>query len=166
MADREQGRSGQRPPDGALLHDILVAEDSQNDRLILEEAFGQIQHSIRLHFVRDGEGVLHYLTGRKPDGSSDGTAFPSLLLLDLNMPCMNGNECLRALRADPVLQHLPVVVFSTSVKPGQIRQAYADGANAFLVKPGCFDQLVAKLETLRMFWFACAALPPRIAPPG
>jgi CheY-like chemotaxis protein len=137
--------------------EILVAEDSRFDRLFLQEAFDSLDVDVGLHFVDNGEEVLKYLRAlpiKLPDGK-----LPSIIMLDLHMPRMNGNETVKALRQDALLCMLPVIVLSTSDHPGQIAKAYADGINAFMTKPNRFDDLVALMSRFATFWLQSARLP-------
>jgi two-component system response regulator len=138
---------------------ILVAEDSKYDRMILEEAFKEVGCDVGLRFVTDGEDALDYLHRRNRYTAAGAAPRPLLLLLDLNMPRMDGSEALRALRADAELRALPVIILSTSDNPRQIVQAYANGANAFMTKPGSFDEFVALLRGFAAFWLDIARLP-------
>lgn len=138
---------------------IVVAEDNLNDRIILAEAFKELGLNVTLSFVSHGEELLDYLQGRNAYADSDAVARPSLVLMDLNMPRMNGNETLKRIRSDEILRKLPVVVLSTSDNPNQINQAYDDGANAFMTKPGHFDDLLKMLRSFGTFWLAEAKLP-------
>jgi two-component system response regulator len=82
-----------------------------------------------------------------------------LVLLDLHMPEMGGIETLNAMRADRALRALPVIVFSSSERPHHVDQAYASGANAYLVKAGDFGELVRHLRGMTAFWLQAARLP-------
>ena len=138
---------------------ILVAEDNKYDRMILAEAFKELDLNVSLNFVSHGEELLDYLQGRNAYAGVGTLPRPSLVLMDLNMPRMNGNEALKRIRADANLRKLPVMVLSTSDNPKQIAQAYDDGANAFMTKPGHFDDLLALLRRFGAFWLTEAKLP-------
>ncbi|MGE0222670.1 MAG: response regulator [Acetobacteraceae bacterium] len=138
---------------------VLVAEDNQYDRLILQEAFAELGLDIDLQFVSDGEEVLDYLRRRNGYAADDAAPTPTLVLMDLNMPRMNGHDAVREIRADPILRVLPVIVLSTSDSPRQIAQAYANGVNAFMTKPGRFEDFVDLLRGFHAFWFEHARLP-------
>jgi CheY-like chemotaxis protein len=138
---------------------ILVAEDNQYDRLILQAAFDELGLNVRLNFVANGEELLDCLHRRNAFASPGAAVRPDLILMDLNMPMMNGNDAVIAIRADINLRQLPVIALSTSNNPRQIAQAYADGMNAFLTKPGHFDDFVELLRKFGDFWLTCAQLP-------
>lgn len=131
---------------------ILIAEDDDDDRLLLEEAFEVAGCTTPIAFANDGIELLARL------GESDRRHRP-LIVLDLNMPRMNGREVLRALRADPVHRKTPIVVLSTSTAPTDIDDAYALGANSFFPKPLGFDRLVETVRVLVDYWSRFALLP-------
>ena len=138
---------------------ILVAEDNKYDRMILQQAFDDIGLGVILRFVDHGQAVMDYLNRRNAYALKETSPRPVLLLMDLNMPRMNGQETLRAIRADMTLRVLPVIVFSTSNNPVQITQAYADGVNGFMTKPGPYDEFVDLLRRFGAFWLHSARLP-------
>ena len=140
---------------------VLVAEDSAHDRLIITEAFREAGISADLRFVEDGEELLEYLT-RGGRYAAEGTALrsPAVVLLDINMPKMNGHEAMRAIRAEPELRYLPVIALSTSDSPRQIAQAYAVGVNSFLTKPASFPAFVELMRMFGNYWLHGVRLPP------
>jgi CheY-like chemotaxis protein len=111
--------------------------------------------------VEDGEELMDYLLQR---GRFDGKACappPRLILLDLNMPKMDGREALREIKADPWLRHIPVVVFTTSNDTDDILSSYRLGASSFIVKPASYERLVAILASLMDYWVKAVELPPQ-----
>jgi CheY-like chemotaxis protein len=145
-----------KPKDEPLA--ILVAEDSEVDRIVLQEAFDELDFNIKLTFVGDGQELLDFLRQRI---ATDGTVptQPALILMDLNMPRMKGIEALRELRADPALCVLPVIVLSTANSPKQIAQAYTNGVNSYITKPDQFNDYVDLLQKFGTFWVQSAKLP-------
>jgi len=127
---------------------ILIAEDDPDDRLLTREAFSESRPADRVDFVHDGEELLDYLNQRPPYDDAQRYPLPGLILLDLNMPRMDGREALRALKADPRLRHIPVVMLSTSCDDGDIRRCYADGVNSFISKPASFTGLLDVVRSL------------------
>lgn len=138
---------------------ILVAEDNKYDRMILQQAFAELDLSVSLHFVGNGQDVLDYLNRRNAYAAEASSPRPALILMDLNMPRMDGHEALKAIRADEALRMLPVVVLSTSDNPKQIAQAYANGVNAFMTKPGPYDDFVKLMQGFGTYWLQSAQLP-------
>lgn len=128
-------------PDASALQ-VLLAEDSTNDVLLLQRAFRKAGSTARLHPVADGLLALAYLRGE--DAYADRTLhpFPDLLLLDLNMPRMNGFEVLAAVRNDPALRRLPVYVLTASNLPSDVERAHELFTHGYIVKPNRVDELV------------------------
>ncbi|NVO16119.1 MAG: response regulator [Rhodoplanes sp.] len=138
---------------------ILVAEDHNHDKFILTEVFSRAGIRADLRFVNDGEQMLDYLYRRGPFAAPGAAIMPTLVLLDLNMPRLDGRKVIRILRADETLRHLPVIALSTSESPKHITEAYAIGINAYLVKPANIPDYVAKVSSLWDFWMRTASLP-------
>ena len=131
---------------------ILLVDDSKADVYLFQEAFRAVQSLHELDIARDGEQALQYLHAAAANQFS-----PALILLDLNLPKMNGFAVLRAIRADSNLRAIPVIVLSSSSEDRQVRQAYELGANAYVVKPmNDFVDLVGDFER---FWLRRAELP-------
>lgn len=141
---------------------VLVAEDSEHDRLIIAEAFKEAVILAELRFVEDGEELLDYLrrTGAYADGAGRDAPWPAVVLLDINMPKVNGHEAMRAIRADARLRDLPVIALSTSDSPKQIALAYSLGVNSFLTKPARFPDFVKLMRLFAGYWLEGVRLPP------
>lgn len=137
---------------------IAVAEDDQDDRVLTRDAFGESRLNPELVFFGDGEALMGYLHASIAGGPA-ADPLPSMILLDLNMPKVDGREALAAIRSDLRLRHLPVIVISTSRSDQDVIDLYQRGANAFIRKPSSFDQLVQALNALEQFWFRTANLP-------
>jgi CheY-like chemotaxis protein len=137
---------------------IAIAEDDQDDRVLTRDAFAESRLNPELVFFGDGEALMTYLHA-SISGVADAGALPAMILLDLNMPKVDGREALEAIRSDPRLKHLPVIVISTSRSDLDVVDLYQRGANAFIRKPSSFDQLVQALNALELFWFRTANLP-------
>ncbi len=135
---------------------VLVAEDAVADRLLLQEAFQGAAEAVDLRLVNDGNELLAYLHHRAPWTNA---RLPDLILLDLNMPGMDGFEALSKIKGDADLKHIPVVVLTTSRNEEDVAKAYAAGANTYIPKPDSFDQLATVMKVLCRFWFGTCALP-------
>lgn len=135
---------------------ILMAEDDADDRVLFADAFRESGVDVALNFVGDGVELLQYL---RDVLASDGQALPELLLMDLNMPRMDGREALRAIRADPGLKHLPVIMVTTSRAELDIMVSYQLGANSYVTKPRRYDELIAVLRSLEHYWMETVQLP-------
>ena len=129
-----------------------MAEDQTNDAFILERAFKKTGAKATLHFVRDGQEAIDYLEGEELFSDRNAYPLPTLLLLDLKMPRMDGFDVLEWVRSQKSLRRLLVVVFSSSEEIGDINRAYDLGANSYLVKPADFDELLKLAEDLGRYW--------------
>lgn len=128
---------------------ILLAEDEESDVLITKRALGRCgANLVTLEVVRDGQALLDRLS---VDFNS-ASPRPDLILLDFNLPRVNGLEALQAIKADPRLCALPVLMLTTSERPEEIDASYASGANAFVVKPIRFERFVEVMRVLLNFW--------------
>ncbi len=138
---------------------LLMAEDDADDRLLVKEALEESRVLNDLRFVEDGEELLEYLR-RQGRYSEPGVApRPGLVLLDLNMPRMDGREALRALKSDPELRRIPVVVMTTSKAEEDIFRSYDSGASSYITKPVTFERLVELMKTLGNYWIEFVELP-------
>jgi two-component system response regulator len=137
---------------------ILYAEDDADDRLLAQMAHRESGVPNPLIFVTDGEDALECLrrTGRHVDRTDQPR--PGIVLLDLNMPGIDGRETLRIIRADPTIRRIPVVILTTSTADDDIAASYDAGANAYIVKPTAFNSLVHIFSTLAAFWFGVTSL--------
>lgn len=124
--------------------------------MLLQEVFEAAGVKVDLRLVTHGRELLDYLHRREPWTEARG---PDLILLDLNMPGMDGREALREIKSDPELRSIPVVVLTTSRAEEDIADAYARGANIYIPKPDSFDELVGAVKVLCEFWFKVCALP-------
>ena len=132
---------------------FLYAEDDPDDQLLAEMAHRESGARVPLVFVGDGEEVLEYLrrTGRHSERADQSDS--SIVLLDLNMPGIDGRETLRIMRADQDLRRIPVVILTTSAAEQDIGAIYEAGANGYIVKPSDFAGLVRIFHSLSTFWF-------------
>jgi len=137
---------------------ILIANDDEDTRFLMQEALREVRSAIRSEFVENGEQVLDYLYRRGEYAASNWDR-PDLILLDLNMPRLDGREALTLIRYDPDLQQIPVVILTTSHRSGDILLCYRLGANSFISKPVTFEGLVEVMKTLCQYWFEIVSLP-------
>lgn len=133
---------------------LLLVEDNPADVFLMEAALELFDVPVQLTVARDGLEALEQLQVAK-----DAAGLPGLILLDLNMPRMDGFEVLASLRADPSLAHLPVVVFTTSHAPADVKRAYALQANSYVSKPATLDEFLGLVKLLEAYWFGAASLP-------
>lgn len=138
---------------------IVVADDDPDDRMLIEEAFEENRLSNNLAFVEDGEQLLDYLRCEGAYAGDERRDPVGVILLDLNMPRMDGREALEIIKADPKLQRIPVVVLTTSKAEEDILRTYDLGVSSFITKPVTFDGLVELVKVLGQYWFEIVALP-------
>ncbi|MCO6057991.1 response regulator [Pseudomonas sp. MOB-449] len=138
---------------------ILIADDDQDDCLMTREAFRECRIANRLFFVHDGESLLDYLKRRPPYDDEQRYPRPGLILLDLNMPRMDGREALAEIKADPELRSIPVVVLTTSSADEDVLRSYDSGVNSFITKPVSFSGLIEVIHTLGRYWLDIVELP-------
>lgn len=138
---------------------MLVADDDPEDRMLAEEALRESRLVNDIRFVDDGEDLLDYLYGRGKYSGGDNPR-PDMILLDLNMPRMDGREALKVIKGDPELRRIPVVVLTTSKAEEDIYRTYDLGVNSFIIKPVTFDSLVDIMKVLGAYWFQIVEIPP------
>ena len=138
---------------------ILIADDDADDRMMASEALEESRLANDLRFAEDGEELLDYLYHRGKFAREEDSPRPGLILLDLNMPRMDGREALREIKGDPALRSIPVVVLTTSKAEEDIYRTYDLGVNSFITKPVQFEGLVEVMKTLGKYWFEIVELP-------
>lgn len=138
---------------------ILMAEDDPDDCLLVGKAFAAAKLRNDLRIVRDGEELLDYLHQRNAYAAPGAAPRPGIILLDLNMPRMNGHEALAVIKANPALKEIPVIVLTTSKAHEDILKTYENGGNSFIRKPVTFKGLVDVLKTIELYWFQIAETP-------
>jgi CheY-like chemotaxis protein len=140
---------------------ILMAEDDQDDRLLVKEAFLESHVANDLRFVQDGVELLEYLRHQGKYTNFDTYPTPDIVLLDLNMPRKDGREALAEIKADPALRRIPVVVLTTSKAEEDILRSYDIGAAGYVTKPMTFEALVEVVRGLGEYWVQIVHLPPK-----
>lgn len=147
------------PPHAATPVTILMADDDPDDRELTQEALEDSRLGNELHFVVDGEELMDYLHRRGDYEHLRDEPLPGVILLDLNMPRMDGREALREIKADPRLRQIPVIVLTTSKAEEDIVRSYELGANSYISKPVTFRNLVETMNTLGRYWLQIVELP-------
>lgn len=133
------------------LKHILLAEDNPNDVELTLEGLSVGNLANRVTVVGDGEAALDYLYRRGRFAGREGTD-PAVVLLDLKMPKVDGLEVLRTVKADPALRHVPIVMLTSSREERDLVDSYQLGVNAFVVKPVDFNDFIAAVKQLGVFW--------------
>jgi CheY-like chemotaxis protein len=143
--------------------EVLLAEDNEFDVHLTAAAFRDARVPSRLHCVRDGAAAIAFL---RHMGEHEQAPRPDLILLDLNMPKMNGLEVLEEIKADPNLKNIPVVILSGCIHDGDIKRAYELQVSSFLMKPSEVDEYFAAVRSLKELWFHAASPAPKPNSPG
>lgn len=138
---------------------ILMAEDDPDDRMLTKLAFEEAHLANDLRFVEDGEELMAYLHQMGKYRAPGAAPRPGLILLDLNMPRMDGREALGEVKADSGLRQIPVVVLTTSKAEEDILRTYDLGVNSYITKPVTFDDLVGVIKVLGHYWLEIVELP-------
>ncbi|MDN3414257.1 response regulator [Pseudoalteromonas sp. APC 3250] len=138
---------------------ILMADDDEDDRLLTQDALAESRVLNELHFVEDGVELLEYLERKGKFEDKTLSPRPGLILLDLNMPRMDGREALQAIKANPNLKGIPVVILTTSKQEEDMVKGYNLGAASYITKPVTFDGLVELMKTLGKYWVEFVELP-------
>ncbi|MEC4813679.1 MAG: response regulator [Scytonema sp. PMC 1069.18] len=138
---------------------ILMAEDDEDDCMLVREALEESHVIHELYIVNDGEELMDYLYWRGRYSDQGNAPRPGLILLDLNMPKKDGREALKEIKADVNLRQIPVVVLTTSKAEEDIHITYDLGANSFIIKPATFASLVEVMRTIGKYWFEIVKLP-------
>jgi chemotaxis family two-component system response regulator Rcp1 len=136
--------------------EVLLVEDNPADVRLIGDAFGEIHAGHHLSVASDGEDALDFLFRR---GAHKNSPEVDLVLLDLNLPVMNGHAVLREIRANPNTTLLPVVIFSSSNARKDVLAAYGLHANGYVRKPRDLDGIYKAVDSLKTFWLEVAELP-------
>lgn len=134
-----------------------MADDDPDDQMLLQEALKENDIANSVCFVENGEELIDFLNRRGK--FEEVELLPGLILLDLNMPKMDGRQALKLLKADPVLKKIPVVVLTTSRADSDILECYDLGVNSFITKPVNFAELVDVTREISNYWLGTVTLP-------
>ena len=134
------------------LHTILLADDNPEDCELIQEAWSEAPVGDRLRLVNDGKEVLDYLCRRGAFQPPESAPRPSVILLDLNMPCMTGAEALKEIKKNSALACIPIVVLTTSKAPKDIVETAGLGVNGYMQKPNTYSGYLQIFTNLREHW--------------
>jgi CheY-like chemotaxis protein len=137
--------------------EVLLVEDDPGDVLLTREAFEHQKVHNRLHVVNNGEDAINFV---RQQGAFTDAPVPDLVLLDLNLPGMHGREVLAAIKEDPALRMIPVVVLTTSEAEEDVLRSYLLHANAYVTKPVDFERFMAVVRAIDDFFVSVVRLPP------
>ncbi len=138
--------------------EILLVEDNPGDSDLILEFLEEARVTNHVTVVRDGEEAIDYLRGK---GRFTTAVRPDLILLDLNLPRKDGREVLADVKADPLLQNIPVVILTSSSAEADIAKSYSLKANCYIIKPVDLDQFVSVVRSIENFWLTVVRLPTR-----
>lgn len=142
---------------------MLVAEDDETARFFMKRAFDKMQTKSTLRFVADGVQAIEYLDGRGKYADREEYPFPSVLVVDIKMPKLDGFGLLEWIKAHEKLKCLVVVVLTSSDEPIDINRAYSLGANSYLVKTALYPEFTELVKCMDMYWMKCNR-PPLVEP--
>ena len=138
---------------------ILMADDDEDDLLMARDAFELSRLNNLFLFVKDGVELMEYLRHQGNYSDPSTAPRPGLILLDLNMPLMDGREALKEIKSDPELRSIPVIVLTTSKAEEDIVKTYDLGVNSFITKPVTFQGLAEMIKQTAIYWFEIVELP-------
>ncbi|MDQ2076837.1 response regulator [Marinimicrobium sp. ABcell2] len=136
--------------------EILLVEDNPADVDLILESFEESTTPSRLHTVSNGELALQFLNR---EGDYAEAVQPDIILLDLNLPRMDGRDVLAVVKSDPQLMHIPVLVLTSSEAEKDVRDCYQLHANCYIIKPAGLKHFYQVARTIEDFWFGVAVLP-------
>ncbi len=149
VSEEEQGR----------VAEILLVEDNADDVFLTRKGFERAKLRLNLHHVENGVECMAFL---RKEGQFAGAPTPDLVLLDLNLPRMDGREVLAQIVADEVLQRLPVVILMTSSAESDVLELYRLRCSSYITKPVDFTKFQQVIQQLSDYWFTVVVLPPRL----
>jgi two-component system, chemotaxis family, response regulator Rcp1 len=138
--------------------EILLVEDNAADVRLLQEAFREVDESLHLHVANDGMEAMVFLWQQ---GDHSKAPRPDLILLDLNLPKMDGREVLAHIKGDERLRQIPTLVLTSSDAEADVAKVYHLQANCYVIKPVEWDEFVVLVTRIRDFWLTTAKLPPK-----
>jgi two-component system, chemotaxis family, response regulator Rcp1 len=134
---------------------LLIVEDNPGDVRLLEEAFRELRADVNIQVAKDGAEALELVQAAQRPAMRQ----PDLILLDLNLPKVNGHDVLVRIKTNPSTCRIPVIVLTSSRAESDVRRAYESHANAYLKKPSTLDGLMSAAQDIKNFWMETATLP-------
>lgn len=139
---------------------ILLVEDNEGDILLTTEALQEMKIANTLEIVRTGEAAIEFLAKRATDKGSK-SRLPDIILLDVNLPRINGHEVLKHIKESDTLKHIPVIMLTTSSSYDDISKSYQEHVNCYIVKPVEVSDFLEAVVQIESFWLNIVKLPPR-----
>ncbi len=140
---------------------ILLADDDEDDVVLVRDSFQRSKLSNDLRVVEDGVELMEYLRREGVFADPERSPRPDIILLDLNMPRMDGREALKEIKKDQKFKDIPVIILTTSQTHADISRSYQDGANCFITKPVTFQSMCEVVNRFGEYWFQIVRLPAR-----
>ncbi len=135
---------------------ILLVEDNEGDIFLVKEALEESKIINRVHVVKNGRDAVDYLFSK---GKYNGQSIPDLIILDINIPMLNGHEVLKCIKEDERTKIIPVIMLTTSSSERDILKSYQHHANCFISKPVDAEEFVKAIRELEIFWFNIVKFP-------
>lgn len=135
---------------------ILLVEDNEGDIILTREALGEVGAIKDISVVKDGKEALNYLFKK---GSFENAVQPDLILLDINLPKVDGKQVLKQIKEDENLRTVPVIILTTSTSERDITDAYSHYANCYITKPVDYNSFMKVMQSVDKFWLHTAKLP-------
>lgn len=138
---------------------IHMCDDDPDDQLLITDALLEAKLANPIDFTANGKELLQYLNREAPFEHLKDKPLPGIILLDLNMPIMDGREVLKKIKSNEKFRSIPVVVLTTSKAEEDIARTYGMGVNSFIIKPVSFENLVEMVQSVTEYWFSFVSLP-------
>lgn len=138
---------------------ILLVEDNEGDILLTKEAFEEARLKNEIQVVRDGQEAIDYLSAGL---NGDSLPLPDIILLDINLPKMNGHEVLAIIKNSNDFKHIPVIILTTSSAEDDVLKSYQNHANCYVSKPVVIEDFMKVIATFEEFWLSIVKLPNKI----
>lgn len=138
---------------------ILLVEDNPDHVLLIKEALTTNNIINEVRVVKDGEEALDYLYRRGQYADPQKSPRPTFIILDIKLPKIDGQEVLKAIKTDPELKHIPVIVLTTTTEDEEIVKSYKNGANSYITKPIDPQEFFDKIKNLKLYWMITNSLP-------
>lgn len=142
--------------------EIVLVDDNLADQEIARRVFGSQTNVCKLRILSDGQQALTYLDPNLNDEAFGERELPDLILMDINMPRLSGIDVLRSIKSDKSLQHIPVLMLTTSALESDIRDSYRLGCSSYILKPSDVPEFSSLLKQLLHYWTSVATLPDRM----
>ena len=142
---------------------VLIVDDNEDDYTAIKRSFQKVQLRNPIFWCKSGQEALDYLRNEGDFKEAVAREKPGLILLDLNMPGIDGHGVLQVIKADPELKKIPTIILTTSGNERDINASFEEGANSYVQKPVSFEELLKAIKGLKEYWFDVSLLPQKIS---